>query len=99
MEERSKVGIININKKDISDLKGIEAFPNLTELDCGNNSIQKLDLRQNPMLITLKCNKNQLTQLDLSKNPGYRLSELFREPVGTAGCVASEVGVSRLLEQ
>ena len=69
MEERSKVKIININKKDISDLKGIEAFPNLTELDCGNNSIQKLDLRQNPMLITLKCNKNQLTQLDLSKNP------------------------------
>ena len=50
-------------------MKGIEAFPNLTELDCGNNSIQKLDLRQNPMLITLKCNKNQLTQLDLSKNP------------------------------
>ena len=69
VEERSKVKIININKKDISDLKGIEAFPNLTELDCGNNSIQKLDLRQNPMLITLKCNKNQLTQLDLSKNP------------------------------
>ena len=69
VEERSKVKIININKKDISDLKGIEAFPNLTELDCGNNSIQKLGLRQNPMLITLKCNKNQLTQLDLSKNP------------------------------
>lgn len=69
VEERSKVKIININKKDISDLKGIEAFPNLTELKCGNNSIQKLDLRQNPMLITLKCNKNQLTQLDLSKNP------------------------------
>lgn len=69
VEERSKVKIININKKNISDLKGIEAFPNLTELDCGNNSIQKLDLRQNPMLKTLKCNKNQLTQLDLSKNP------------------------------
>ena len=69
VEERSKVKIININKKDISDLKGIEAFPNLKELNCENNSIQKLDLRQNPMLITLKCNKNQLTQLDLSKNP------------------------------
>lgn len=72
VEERSKVEIININKKDISDLKGIEAFPNLTELDCGNNSIQKLDLRQNPKLKTLKCNKNQLTQLDLSKNPDIK---------------------------
>ena len=69
VEERSKVKIININKKDISDLKGIEAFPNLTELDCGNNSIQELDLRQNPELEKLICNKNQLTQLDLSKNP------------------------------
>ena len=69
VEERSKVKIININKKDISDLKGIEAFPNLTELDCGNNSIQKLDLRQNPELKKLICNNNQLTQLDLSKNP------------------------------
>ena len=69
VEERSKVEIININKKDISSLKGIEAFPNLTELDCGNNSIQKLDLRQNPELEKLICNKNQLTQLDLSKNP------------------------------
>ena len=69
VEERSKVKIIDVKKKDISDLEGIEAFPNLTELDCGNNNIEKLDLRQNPMLKTLKCNKNQLTQLDLSKNP------------------------------
>ncbi len=69
VEEQRSVKIININKKDISDLKGIEAFPNLTELNCGNNSIQKLDLRQNPKLKKLICNKNQLTQLDLSKNP------------------------------
>lgn len=69
VEKQRSVKIININKKDISDLKGIEAFPNLTELDCGNNSIQKLDLRQNPELGKLICDKNQLTQLDLSKNP------------------------------
>ena len=69
VEERSKVETIEVEGWNISNLKGIEAFPNLKELNCGNNSIQKLDLRQNPMLITLKCNKNQLTQLDLSKNP------------------------------
>lgn len=69
VEKQRNVTTIEINKKGVSDLKGIEAFPNLTELDCGNNSIQKLDLRQNPKLKTLKCNKNQLTQLDLSKNP------------------------------
>lgn len=69
VEQQRNVTTIEINKKGVSNLKGIEAFPNLTELDCGNNSIQNLDLRQNPKLRKLICNKNQLTQLDLSKNP------------------------------
>ena len=69
VEERSKVETIEVEGKNISRLEGIEAFPNLKVLNCGNNSIQKLDLRQNPKLETLKCNENQLTQLDLSKNP------------------------------
>ena len=69
VEERSKVETIEVEGKNISRLEGIEEFPNLKVLKCGNNSIQKLDLRQNPKLETLKCNENQLTQLDLSKNP------------------------------
>ena len=69
VEEQRKVESIEVKGWNISNLKGIEAFPNLKELKCGNNSIQNLDLRQNPKLETLKCNKNQLTQLDLSKNP------------------------------
>ena len=69
VEERSKVDTIEVEGKNISNLKGIEAFPNLKVLNCGNNSIQNLDLRQNPELEKLICNKNQLTQLDLSKNP------------------------------
>lgn len=69
VEEQRKVESIDVKGWNISSLKGIEAFPNLTELDCGNNSIQKLDLRQNPELEKLICNKNQLTQLDLSMNP------------------------------
>lgn len=69
VEERSKVETIEVEGKNISRLEGIEAFPNLKVLNCGNNSIQKLDLRQNPELEKLICNTNQLTQLDLSKNP------------------------------
>ena len=69
MEEQRKVESIEVKGWNISNLKGIEAFPNLKELNCENNSIQKLDLRQNPELEKLICNKNQLTQLDLSKNP------------------------------
>ena len=69
VEKQRKVESIKVEGWNISDLKGIEAFPNLKELNCGNNSIKELDLRQNPELKTLICNKNQLTQLDLSKNP------------------------------
>lgn len=69
MEEQRKVESIEVKGWNISNLKGIEAFPNLKELNCENNSIQKLDLRQNPKLEKLICNKNQLTQLDLSMNP------------------------------
>ena len=69
VEEQRNVETIEVEGKNISRLEGIEAFPNLKVLKCGNNSIQKLDLRQNPKLETLKCNENQLTQLDLSKNP------------------------------
>ena len=37
VEQQKNVTTIEINNKGVSDLKGIEAFPNLTELDCGNN--------------------------------------------------------------
>ena len=69
VEQQKNVTTIKVEGWNISNLKGIEAFPNLKELNCENNSIQKLDLRQNPKLEKLICNKNQLTQLDLSKNP------------------------------
>lgn len=68
VEQQKNVTTIKVEGWNISNLKGIEAFPNLKELNCGNNSIQKLDLRQNPELKTLICKKNQLTQLELSKN-------------------------------
>lgn len=77
VEEQRKVESIEVKGWNISNLKGIEAFPNLKELNCENNSIQKLDLRQNPELEKLICNKNQLTQLDLSKT-----LTLIRQAVG-----------------
>lgn len=81
VEERSKVETIEVEGKNISRLEGIEAFPNLKVLNCGNNSIQKLDLRQNPKLETLKCNKNQLTQLELSKNPAINYLYCSENPL------------------
>ena len=61
--------------ENIENLKGIEAFINLTELNVSLNSITELDLSKNTALIRLLVNgdteeevTNQLTSLDLSKN-------------------------------
>jgi len=52
----------------VSDLTGIEAFTNLTILDCGDNNLTSLDLSQNVALQQLYCYDNQLMSLDLSAN-------------------------------
>ena len=51
----------------ISDLKGIEAFPNLTHLRCGGWSVRKIDLSGNTKLTYLNI-KGQFDTLDLSNN-------------------------------
>jgi hypothetical protein len=52
----------------INDLTGIEAFRNLTVLDCGDNNLTSLNLSQNTALTQLYCYDNLLTNLDLSAN-------------------------------
>ena len=82
--EREAVKGIYVWKENVSDLYGIQYFPNIEYLSCGNNSLTKLDLYNNTALKYLDCSDNQLTSLDLSYNPaltelnGYRnaLTEL-----------------------
>lgn len=62
------VATIIVNKMSIADLKGIEYFTALNELNCSNNKLTALDLSANTALETLHCNNNQLTALDVSKN-------------------------------
>ena len=52
----------------IHDLTGIEAFINLTVLDCSENQLSSIDLSKNIGLVELNCSQNQLTSLDVSKN-------------------------------
>ena len=42
--------------------------PNLKELKCSYNQLEKLDLKSNPNLEKLYCNNNKLTYLDLNSN-------------------------------
>ena len=59
---------INCSNKNISDLTGIAAFVNLTQLLCDKNQLTNLDLSKNTALEVLLCHDNKLTVLDVSKN-------------------------------
>lgn len=59
---------INVYGKEISSLKGIEAFINLRELYCSRNNLTKLDLSKNINLEELYCSNNQLEILEIEKN-------------------------------
>jgi Leucine-rich repeat (LRR) protein len=57
---------INVNGNSISDMTGIEAFTNITQLNCGSNSISSINLSSNTSLTNLYCDNNQLTSLNIS---------------------------------
>ena len=61
-------GKISIPSLKIKSLQGIEAFVNLTSLNCSNNKLTDLDVSHNVSLSFLSCHNNLLTHLDVSKN-------------------------------
>ncbi len=61
-------GQINVNSQNISDITGIEAFTELSDLRVHNNNITSIDVSANSQLIQLHCQKNNLTSLDISSN-------------------------------
>ena len=70
--ERNAVTEIDVsggyNGQKITNLKGIEFFPNLFYLNCKKNQLTELDVSKNPALWCLECDENQLTSLDVSQN-------------------------------
>jgi hypothetical protein len=61
--EAKAIKDLNIAGKGIESLDGIERFVNLISLDCSNNQLEELDLRENKKLSKLICtgNKTPLT--------------------------------------
>ena len=66
--EIAAVTKINVYGKSIGDLKGIERFTALKELDCRKNGLLELDLSKNTALTRLLCSSNSLNVLDVSQN-------------------------------
>ena len=70
--ERNAVTEINAANKNISNLYGIQFFPNLEKLDCDQNNLSSLDVSQNPALKYLYCEQNNLSSLDVSSNSALK---------------------------
>ncbi|PQJ81788.1 T9SS type A sorting domain-containing protein [Polaribacter glomeratus] len=64
----STVTNLNVSNLSILDLTGIGGFSALTHLNCSNNLLISLDLRQNIALTVLQCNNNALTSILLKSS-------------------------------
>ncbi len=66
---------IDLSSRGISDLTGIEAFPNWISLNCSNNQIKTLDVSKITIMTYLNCSNNQISSLNIGKNAA--LTSLF----------------------
>jgi hypothetical protein len=73
-EAQAFTGIIDVSSKNISDLKGIEEFIGLGELNCYDNNLSTLDVSSNTQLERLACFDNNLNALNVTNN--LQLQEL-----------------------
>ena len=60
-EAESFSGTLNISNQSISNLSGLEAFINMTGLNCSGNALTTIDLSQFSQLTYLDCSNNPLT--------------------------------------
>ena len=68
--ELDAVTSIDLRKRGIQDLTGLEHFHALKTLNCSENDLTSLVLRDFPFLTSLTCNENpQLATLDLHVRP------------------------------
>ena len=59
---------LDVSKREISDLTGIEDFAALGYLMCYSNQLTSLDVSKNTALKSLSVTDNQLTSLDVTNN-------------------------------
>ncbi len=60
------IGDLDVSNKNINDLTGIEAFVNISTLNCSNNNLTTLDLAVNTELIAISAASNNLTDINLT---------------------------------
>lgn len=68
LQEAASVQELDLYGLEITDLTGVQEFPNLHTLDCSDNKLKELDISKNSHLSTLYCFDNEISELDVSKN-------------------------------
>jgi uncharacterized repeat protein (TIGR01451 family) len=81
--EALAVTSLGLSYASISDMTGIEAFTNLTELTCGNNQLTTLNVQGLTNLYWLRCGNNQLTTLNLQGLTNLHWLECFENLLTT----------------
>ena len=71
--EAEAITYLLVMSSNIADLTGIEAFINLTSLECSYNSLAAVNLTQLTHLEHFNCYQNHITSLDLSNLPNLKM--------------------------
>ena len=82
VSEIKSIKTIDVRGKDIKDLKGIEYFTCLEELDCQDNGLTSLEVNKNTALKDLYCSNNKLSSLDVSMLSSLTKLGCGRNPLG-----------------
>ena len=64
---------LEVSNSKINNLEGIEYFSSLQILNCGGNSLTKLDVSRNSELEKLNCPDNHLKELNISQNSNLQV--------------------------
>jgi len=77
-------GRIDVYRKNINSMNGLDAFTNITYLHCGDNELNSLDIGSNTSLKILNCSSNYFLKiLDLSKNTSLTSLQLTNTQISS----------------
>lgn len=84
-EAASYAGEIDLSMKTkVDDIREIQYFTNISELNCSYSNISSLDVSKNTKLTTLDCSNNsKINSLDVSKNTLIKHLSCYKTEIST----------------